>query len=185
VLGDDLPLIDDAVTVEHLPAHRSGIGDYFDEEVITDVSAYVLPVPAQFLRDTEQYLAALAGFPQKFPPGTRFSYCNAGFVVLALIAERVSDVPFHDLVDKRVRKPAGHEDTDFLRSDSLGERTAIGYLPIDGSCAPTCSTCRSAVAETAGSTPRRLTSARCGGRSSPVGSCRRTGWPRWCGRAAT
>jgi CubicO group peptidase (beta-lactamase class C family) len=28
VLGGDLPLIDDAVTVEHLLAHRSGIGDY-------------------------------------------------------------------------------------------------------------------------------------------------------------
>lgn len=132
VLGDDLPLIDDAVTVEHLLAHRSGIGDYFDEEVVTDISAYVLPVPVQFLRDTEQYVAVLDGFPQKFPPGTRFSYCNAGFVVLALIAERVSGVPFHDLVHERVCKPAGLEDTDFLRSDSLGERTAIGHLLIDG-----------------------------------------------------
>ena len=33
VLGDDLPLIDDAVTVEQLMAHRSGIGDYLDEDV--------------------------------------------------------------------------------------------------------------------------------------------------------
>src|SRR5215217_4831310 len=30
VLGDDLPLIDGAVTIEHLLAHRSGIGDYLD-----------------------------------------------------------------------------------------------------------------------------------------------------------
>ena len=28
VLGEDLPLIHDDVTVEHLLAHRSGIGDY-------------------------------------------------------------------------------------------------------------------------------------------------------------
>src|SRR5512132_1673492 len=32
VLGRDLPLIGDRVTVEHLLAHRSGIGDYVDEE---------------------------------------------------------------------------------------------------------------------------------------------------------
>ena len=32
LLGDDLPLIDDEVTVEHLLAHRSGIGDYLDED---------------------------------------------------------------------------------------------------------------------------------------------------------
>ena len=32
VLGNDLPLIGDDVTIEHLLAHRSGIGDYLDEE---------------------------------------------------------------------------------------------------------------------------------------------------------
>src|SRR4051812_26526485 len=32
VLGSDLPLVDDRVTVEHLLAHRSGIGDFLDEE---------------------------------------------------------------------------------------------------------------------------------------------------------
>ena len=31
VLGEDLPLIGADVTVEHLLAHRSGIGDYLDE----------------------------------------------------------------------------------------------------------------------------------------------------------
>ena len=34
VLGRDLPLIDDRVTVEHLLSHRSGIGDYLDEEAV-------------------------------------------------------------------------------------------------------------------------------------------------------
>ena len=32
LLGDDLPLIDDGVTIEHLLAHTSGIGDYLDED---------------------------------------------------------------------------------------------------------------------------------------------------------
>ena len=32
VLGSDLPLIDDRVTIEHLLGHTSGIGDYLDEE---------------------------------------------------------------------------------------------------------------------------------------------------------
>jgi CubicO group peptidase (beta-lactamase class C family) len=74
----------------------------------------------------------LGGYPTKFPPGERFSYCNGGYVVLALIAERVSGVPFHDLVRERVCVPAGMRDTEFLRSDELPERTAVGYLPIDG-----------------------------------------------------
>ena len=33
VLGADLPLIADDVTIEHLLSHRSGIGDYLDEDL--------------------------------------------------------------------------------------------------------------------------------------------------------
>jgi CubicO group peptidase (beta-lactamase class C family) len=94
ILGADLPLIDDAVTVEHLLAHRSGIGDYCDEDAGHDVNDYIMPVPVHELADTEQFVRALDGHPPKFPPGERFSYCNAGFVVLALIAERASRIPF-------------------------------------------------------------------------------------------
>jgi CubicO group peptidase (beta-lactamase class C family) len=133
VLGDDLPLIDDRVTVEQLLAHRSGIGDYFDEDNTDfDVNDYQLPVPMQELATTEQYLAVLDGFPTKFPPGERFSYCNGGYVVLALIAERVSGMPYHDLVRARVCHPAGMRDTEFLRSDELPGRTATGYVPVEG-----------------------------------------------------
>ena len=132
LLGDDLPLVGDDVTVEHLLAHRSGIGDYFDEEVETDLTEYVLPVGVHELATTEQYLAVLDGFPTKFAPDERFAYCNGGYVVLALIAERASGVPFHELVVQRVCEPAGMTDTEFLRSDELPERTALGYLSADG-----------------------------------------------------
>ena len=61
VLGGDLPLIDDGVTVEHLLSHRSGIGDYLDEEAGFEVEEYVMPVPVHELATTEDYLAVLGG----------------------------------------------------------------------------------------------------------------------------
>jgi CubicO group peptidase (beta-lactamase class C family) len=128
VLGKDLPLIGDDVTVEHLLAHRSGIGDYLDEEAGYEITDYVMTVPVHELSTTEQYLAVLDGYPARFPAGERFCYCNSGYVVLALIAERVSGVPFHDLVRHRVCAPAGMPDTGFFRSDELPGRTAVGYL---------------------------------------------------------
>jgi CubicO group peptidase (beta-lactamase class C family) len=131
-LGADLALIPDEVTVEDLLAHRSGIGDYLDEEQGLDFREYLMPVPVHELATSEQYVVALDGLPAKFPPGERFAYCNSGYVVLALIAERVSGVPFHELVAKRVCEPAGLVDTAFLRSDELPERTAVGYLDADG-----------------------------------------------------
>lgn len=132
VLGVDLPLIDDRVTVEHLLAHRSGIGDYVDEDAGLDLRDYVMPVPVHELAETEDYLAVLDGHAAKFAPGERFSYCNGGYVVLALIAERVGGMPFRELVRQRVCEKAGMRDTEFLRSDELPGGCALGYLEVDG-----------------------------------------------------
>jgi CubicO group peptidase (beta-lactamase class C family) len=127
-LGRDLPEIDDAVTVEHLLSHRSGIGDYLDEDEGFDPSDYVMPVPVHELATTEAYLPILAGRPAKFAPGARFSYCNSGYVLLALVVERAAGAAFHDVVAERVLGPAGMADTAYLRSDELPARAARGYL---------------------------------------------------------
>jgi CubicO group peptidase (beta-lactamase class C family) len=132
LLGRDLPLVDAGVTVEQLLAHRSGIGDYLDEDVHDDVNAYVMPVPVHQLDSAEAYLGVLDGFPTAFEPGTRFSYCNGGYVVLALLAERAAATPYHDLVRDVVCRPAGMADTAFLRSDELPGRAAVGYLEATG-----------------------------------------------------
>lgn len=132
LLGDDLPLVDDGVTVEHLLAHRSGIGDYLDENAGHQIDDYVMPVPVHTLVDSNDYLTVLDGHPQVFPPGDQFAYNNAGFVVLAILAERATGAAFVDLVQQRVCRPAGMTDTDYLRSDRLPARTALGYLDADG-----------------------------------------------------
>ncbi len=132
LLGDDLPLVADDVTIEHLLAHRSGIGDYLDEDLVDDVRDYVMPVPVHELATTEQFLTVLDGHPTVFPAGERFAYNNAGFVLLALLAERATGVEFHDLVHTLVCEPAGMVDTAFLRSDELPGRAALGYLSSDG-----------------------------------------------------
>jgi CubicO group peptidase (beta-lactamase class C family) len=131
VLGLDLPLIADDVTVEHLLAHRSGIGDYFDESLLDDRTGHVLPVPVHELESTERYLAVLDGHETVFGAGERFAYNNGGYVVLALIAERASGASFDALVRDRVCEPAAMNDTAFLRSDELPGSAAFGYLTVD------------------------------------------------------
>jgi CubicO group peptidase (beta-lactamase class C family) len=132
VLGQDLPLIDDAVTIEHLLTHTSGIGDYLDEDADWDVEDYVLPVPVHVLAETEAFVPVVDGFAQSFEPGARFSYCNGGYIVLAIIAERASGREYHDLVDEEVCARAGLQKTAFLRSDELPSDAALGYLFEEG-----------------------------------------------------
>ena len=107
LLGTDLPLIAEDVTVEQLLAHRSGIGDYLDEELHPDVAEYVMTVPVHELATAEEYLAVLDGHPAAFAPGTRFAYNNGAYVVLAILAERAGGIPYHDLVVERVFRRAG------------------------------------------------------------------------------
>jgi CubicO group peptidase (beta-lactamase class C family) len=128
LLGADLPLIADDVTVEHLLTHRSGIGDYLDEQAHPDVDEYVMPVPVHQLVTAESYLAVLDGHPTVYSAGDRFTYNNGGYVVLAILAERASGTPYHDLVMDRVCHPAGMRHTDFPRSDEPTADLARGYL---------------------------------------------------------
>src|SRR4051812_24827592 len=83
LVGDELDLVDSAVTVGHLLAHTSGIGDCFPDEA--DVGDYVLTVPVHQLVTTNDYLAVLRGHPMTSKPGERFAYCNGGYVLLALV----------------------------------------------------------------------------------------------------
>ena len=132
LLGDDLPEISDDVTVEHLLGHRSGIGDYLDESEVDDITQYVMPVPVHLLATPEEYLEVLAGHPAVFPAGQRFAYNNAGYVVLALLAERSTGIGYHELVRRCVLEPAQMDDTAFLRADELPAGAARGYLAREG-----------------------------------------------------
>ena len=92
----------------------------------------MLSVPVHELATTEQYLAVLDGHPPKFAPGERFAYCNGGFVVLALVAERASGVPFHELVRQRVCELGGDARHRVPPLRRAPRRAALGYLEADG-----------------------------------------------------
>jgi CubicO group peptidase (beta-lactamase class C family) len=132
MLGSDLPLVDDRVTVRHLLNHRSGIGDYLDEDADPDMLDYALSVPVHTLDGSVGYLAVLDGADQKFAPGTEFSYCNSGYVLLAVLLERATATSYAEVIAERVTGPAGMTGTEFLRMDSLPGDAAVGYLFADG-----------------------------------------------------
>ena len=132
LLGDDLPLISDGVTIEHLLADTSGIGDYLDEDGDWAVSDFVLSLPVHTLTTAEAFLPMLDGHPQKFAPGERFAYCNGGYMVLAVLLERATGRTYHDVVRGLVFEPAGLERTGFLPLNELPADAALGYVANDG-----------------------------------------------------
>ncbi len=174
VLGKDLPLIADDVTVEQLLAHRSGIGDYLDEDEDLDLDDYLLAVPAHELATTEQYLQVLDGYATKFTAGERFSYCNGGYVVLALIAERVAGIRSTTPSSSGCAHPPACSARRSCAPTSSQEMPRSATSPPTGRGA-TSFTFQCGAAGTVASTRPPPTSTRCGRRCSPGGSSRPRG----------
>lgn len=136
-LGEDVPHVEAGVSIRHLLTHTSGIEDYLDESDDGELDDYVLAVPVHTLTTAESFLPLLQELRQVSSPGSGFAYSNAGFVILALIVERVTGQVFQDAVDSLVFAPANLGDTAFLRLDELPAGTATGYLFATGDRANT------------------------------------------------
>jgi CubicO group peptidase (beta-lactamase class C family) len=77
-------------------------------------------------RTSTGVLAALDG--PEFPPGTRYSYSNVGYVVLAELVSRTAGMPLADFARWRIFEPLGMTDTVFW---SGPEPRPPGAAPLD------------------------------------------------------
>jgi len=128
VVSLPLPGVSEAVTIDHLLTHTSGVYDYLDEDVVADTDQFVLPIPPSALLAPRDYLPMLVAGPAKFAPGERFSYSNGGYVLLGLALEEAGGRPFHALVEERVLRPCRMADSGFFRFDRLPPQVAHGYV---------------------------------------------------------
>jgi len=116
------------ITIHHLLTHTSGIPDYFDEELMDDFEALWLKRPCYSMRGPKDFLPMFQSEPMKLPPEERFSYSNAGFIVLGLLIEQHSGMSFADYVCRNVLERAGMTDSGYFAADRLPGRTALSYV---------------------------------------------------------
>jgi CubicO group peptidase (beta-lactamase class C family) len=131
ILTYDLGQIDKSVTVFHLLTHTSGVGDYIDEEnenCTEQLQALNNKYPCYLWERLEYYLQMITPLPPKFEPGKRFGYSNAGFILLGLVIEAVSGIPYQQYVTENIIKSLKLTHTGFYRMDSLPANTALGYM---------------------------------------------------------
>lgn len=121
------------ITVRHLLSMTSGIADYIDEDVEdfdTLWADFCRAHPLYLLRENRDYLPIFASLPPLQPPGKAFKYCNAGFILLGLMIEKVSGVPYFDTIASTIFQPAGMTASSFTTLDDCETNIAEGYTPI-------------------------------------------------------
>lgn len=131
LLSIEFPKFDHGVTIDHLLSHTSGIPDYFDEEELDaagDYAATWRERPMYNMLRPVDYLPMFQNQAMKFPPGERFAYNNAGFVLLGMVVETISGQRFQDFVAEQVLAPAGMDRSGYFFLDQLPEGCANGYI---------------------------------------------------------
>jgi CubicO group peptidase (beta-lactamase class C family) len=122
----DVPDFGKTITIRHLLHHTSGLRDYADlmfmaglrpDDVITEDVALGLVARQRALN---------------FEPGQEWAYSNTGYMLLALIVQRVSGKPLPEFARERIFEPLGMTHTLFQHDyGSLVPGRALSYQPAD------------------------------------------------------
>ncbi len=116
----------DKITIEMLLAHTSGIEDYFDVEF-----AAIFGASAGKIWPPMELLEYINNTENLFEQGTQFSYSNTNYVLLGVVAERITGLSIGTALRQWVFEPAGLENT-FGVFENLGQPlTTRGYFPAD------------------------------------------------------
>ncbi|MET2985128.1 serine hydrolase [Aureibaculum conchae] len=110
----------DSVTIHQLLTHTSGLSDFFNDEFEFKAKHTV--------RSLKDYFDFFKDDSILFTPGSQFSYSNAGYVVLGLIIEELSDKDYYNYVREHIFVPTNMNDTDNYETDSSIDNLAEGYI---------------------------------------------------------
>lgn len=111
--------INRAITVRMLLEHTSGMAEMLAlAPVLQNLSRYWSP---------EDLISMAAKQPPQFSPGTRQVYCNTGYLMLAVIAEKITGRSYADLVRDMFVRGLGMRSLVVGEDGAVTPRIACGY----------------------------------------------------------
>lgn len=107
---------EEQITARHLLVHNSGLdGDF-------------LPKGRAYDADPARYVELLTGTNMLHPAGAEFSYCNAGYVVLAHLIETLAGLPWDKALHHWLAKPLGMESVALFPDPASADDLAWGHV---------------------------------------------------------
>lgn len=128
ILDIDLQHIDDEVTVEQLLNHTAGVPDYFDESVMDEYEELWVDYPNYKIRHNSDLLPLFINKPMMYPKGEKFQYNNSGYVLLAMIIEKVTGMYFDRYLKENIFDVCDMKSTGYYELDKLPAKCANHYI---------------------------------------------------------
>ena len=107
------------VTIREILSHTSGYQDFWPQDYLME--------PMRQNVTPQEVMNRWAKQPLDFEPGTRWQYSNTGYVLAAMIVEKVSGMPFFQFVQKRLLDPLGMTSAKNFDANSHAA-DATGYI---------------------------------------------------------
>ncbi|MCM1538815.1 MAG: beta-lactamase family protein [bacterium] len=126
----DIPFhdIDKDVTVRQLLNHTSGVPDYFDESIMDEYEELWINYPNYKIRHNSDLLPLFINKPMMYPKGEKFQYNNSGYVLLAMIIEKITGMYFDQYLKENIFDICGMKSTGYYELDKLPSKCANSYI---------------------------------------------------------
>ena len=110
----------DRITIRQLLTHTAGVQEpVLNEEMLEIVPKRNTPLAQRYITCRDE--------PLEFSPGERWSYSNAGYIVLGYLVEKVSGQSYDAFLRDNIFRPLGMSDTGCDRPDTILRHRAAGY----------------------------------------------------------
>lgn len=112
------------ITIHHLLSHTSGIWNFTSSP---DYSKQWM-LPSRPAKTMEKFRDK----PLDFEPGSKWSYSNSGYILLALILEKASGLSYETYMQRNIFDPAGMKDSGHDTYEAILKHRASGYAERNG-----------------------------------------------------
>lgn len=115
------------ITIDHLLNHSSGLFNFTNDTTFWDRSQQAI--------DRSQLVREITDYAPTFAPGSQNMYSNTNYVLLALIAEQLTEQPLAQLIESRILRPQGLTHTlqggviDPRQNQALSYEKRTGWQP--------------------------------------------------------
>ncbi|MFC1593305.1 serine hydrolase domain-containing protein [Candidatus Neomarinimicrobiota bacterium] len=114
------------ITIHHLLTHTSGIPDYLRLPQFNEDSDSL-----RLSFEPEELIGIVKDIPLDFEPGTDFQYSNSGYIILGMIIESITGIPWESVVQEQILYPIGMYNTGYDMDGTVTNHRANGYNEID------------------------------------------------------
>lgn len=118
------------VQVKHLLQHRSGAADFYEDRPKQGKAFFDLLMekpehtwtPEATIQWTSSHLQA------RHAPGTKAHYSNTGYNLLGLLIERLTSMPYHEALRRRIFEPLGMEHSYLSQYETPAQSAPVGEI---------------------------------------------------------